>query len=138
MKHIFIYTFINKGRIINIISTSVKAPIQDLGVSNTIRGAVANWSKTLANEIGCYGITVNNVLPGYTNPNRLQSLIEKKAKKTGKQIKLIKKNMIQNIPAQRFGEPEEIAYLVSFLSSSKAGYINGTNIVVDGGRTASL
>tara|TARA_B100001750_G_C15522400_1_gene613166 strand:- start:7785 stop:8564 length:780 start_codon:yes stop_codon:yes gene_type:complete len=126
------------GRIINIISTSVKAPIQDLGVSNTIRGAVANWSKTLANEIGCYGITVNNVLPGYTNTNRLQSLIEKKAKKTGKQIKLIKKNMIQNIPAQRFGEPEEIAYLVSFLSSSKASYINGTNIVVDGGRTASL
>ena len=126
------------GRIINIISTSVKAPIPDLGVSNTIRGAVANWSKTLANELGCYGITVNNILPGYTNTSRLNNLIEKKSKKTGKSISVVKKNMIKNIPAQRFGTPEEIAYVASFLSSNKASYINGTNIVVDGGRTASL
>jgi len=126
------------GRIINIISTSVKAPIQNLGVSNTIRGAVANWSKTLANELGEYSVTVNNILPGYTNTKRLESLIQKKSTYSGESIDVVKQKMINSVPAKRFGEPEEIAHLVSFLVSSKAGYINGTNIVVDGGRTASL
>ena len=126
------------GRIINIISTSVKAPIPGLGVSNTIRGAVANWAKTLANELGPYGITVNNVLPGFTDTNRLKSLIEKKSQIQGKKIDEIKKDMFSQIPAGRFGQASEIANAVAFLCSPAASYINGINLPVDGGRTQSL
>ncbi|MDG2139034.1 MAG: SDR family oxidoreductase [Flavobacteriales bacterium] len=126
------------GRIINIISTSVKAPIQGLGVSNTIRAAVANWAKTLSLELGGYGITVNNVLPGFTNTNRLKSLIKKKAEIQGKPISEIELQMKKSVPLNRFGEAREVANAVVFLSSPAASYINGINFPVDGGRTASL
>lgn len=126
------------GRIINIISTSVKQPLNGLGVSNTIRGAVANWAKTWANEVGQYGITVNNVLPGATNTVRLSSIIESKATKLGKPIQEIEKAMQSVVPAQRFAEANEIANAVAFLASPAASYINGINLPVDGGRTTSL
>ena len=126
------------GRIINIISTSVKAPIPGLGVSNTIRAAVANWAKTLSLELGSYGITVNNVLPGFTNTNRLKSLIEKKSSILGKSTSEVEKEMKKSVPLNRFGEAEEVANAVVFLSSPAASYINGINLPVDGGRTASL
>ena len=126
------------GRIINIISTSVKQPLKGLGVSNTIRGAVASWAKTLAGELGQYGITVNNVLPGATKTERLNAIFENKAKLSGKSIEEIQKEMMSEIPALRFAEPEELAYAVTFLASEYAGYINGINLPVDGGRTMSL
>ena len=126
------------GRIINIISTYVKIPLKDLGVSNTIRGAVASWAKTMANELGQYGITVNNVLPGATLTERLTTIIKNKAEKTGKAIQVIENEMLQEIPARRFGKPEEIASLVAFLATDGASYINGASIPVDGGRTGSI
>ncbi len=126
------------GRIINIISTSVKQPLHGLGVSNTIRGAVASWAKTMANELGKYGITVNNVLPGATATARLQSIIESKAKKESKTIEVVEASMKSSIPAARFGKAEEIGAAVAFLASPAAGYINGINLPVDGGRTGCL
>ncbi len=126
------------GRIINVISTSVKQPLNGLGVSNTIRGAVANWSKTLANELGSFGITVNNVLPGATNTIRLQQIIENKAQKTGKSIQEVSDAMTNEVPAKRFAEAFEIANGIAFLASPAASYINGVNLPVDGGRTKSL
>lgn len=125
------------GRIINIISTSIREPISNLGVSNTIRGAVGNWSKTLANEVGQYGVTVNNVLPGYTNTGRLQEIIVARTK-DGKTEEEVIKEMKSNVPVGRFAEPSEVASAVAFLASPAAGYINGTNITVDGGRTKSF
>ncbi|QNH62116.1 SDR family oxidoreductase [Hymenobacter sediminicola] len=126
------------GRIINIISTSVKQPLPGLGVSNTIRGAVASWAKTLANELGPHGITVNNVLPGATVTQRHTSLIEKKTTQTGQSAEEIEAGMLKLIPASRFGQAEETAAAVVFLASGSAGYINGINVPVDGGRTGSL
>lgn len=126
------------GRIINIISTSVKQPIEGLGVSNTIRAAVANWAKTLSIELAPFGITVNNVLPGATKTERLNSIIENKSKQTGKPVEEISKQMLAEIPAARFGSADEIASAVAFLASAAAGYINGINLPVDGGRTGSL
>ncbi|MDJ0644760.1 MAG: SDR family oxidoreductase [Flavobacteriaceae bacterium] len=126
------------GRIINIISTSVKQPLDGLGVSNTIRGAVANWSKTLANELGEFGITVNNILPGATSTVRLSEIIKNKAEKTGKSVEEISRAMKNSIPAKRFAQPGEIANAVAFLASEAASYINGINVPVDGGRTKSL
>ena len=126
------------GRIINIVSTSVKVPLAGLGVSNTIRGAVASWAKTLANELGPHGITVNNVLPGATLTQRHTSLIEKKAAQTGLATDVIEAEMLKMIPARRFGLAEEVAAAVAFLASPAAGYINGTSVPVDGGRTGSL
>lgn len=126
------------GRIINIISTSVKQPLDGLGVSNTIRGAVANWSKTLANELGSFGITVNNVLPGATGTERLTEIIKNKSAKTGNTEEEAANAMKQAIPAKRFAKPEELAYAVTFLASECASYINGINLPVDGGRTKSL
>lgn len=126
------------GRIINIISTSVKQPLNNLGVSNTIRGAVANWAKTLANELGRFGITVNNVLPGATATGRLSTIIENKSKASGKTIEDVEEEMKSEIPARRFAQPEEIANAVAFLASPAAGYINGINVPVDGGRTGNL
>lgn len=126
------------GRIINVISTSVKMPIPGLGVSNTIRGAVANWSKTLANELGPFGITVNNVLPGATSTQRLSSIIENKANKSGKTIAEMEEEMKSEIPARRFADASEVAATAAFLASPSAGYINGVNIPVDGGRTGCL
>ncbi len=126
------------GRIINIISTSVKQPIDGLGVSNTIRGAVANWSKTLANELGPFGITVNNVLPGFTSTDRLDDIIKNAARKMDKSEDEAAAFMKSIVPARRFAEPEEVAYAVGFLASPSASYINGINVPVDGGRTKSL
>ncbi len=126
------------GRIINIISTSVKQPLKGLGVSNTIRAAVANWSKTLSVELAPLGITVNNVLPGATATQRLSGLLEAKATKTGKSIMELEREMIEEIPAGRFAQPSEIAAAVAFLASGLAGYINGINVPVDGGRTLCL
>jgi 3-oxoacyl-[acyl-carrier protein] reductase len=126
------------GRVINIISTSVKQPLPNLGVSNTIRAAVANWSKTLANELGKFHITVNNVLPGATATQRLQNIIENKSAKTGHAIDSVSKEMISEIPMGRFADASEIANAVAFLASPAASYINGINLPVDGGRTACL
>ena len=126
------------GRIINIISTSVKQPLDGLGVSNTIRGAVASWSKTLANELGPFGITVNNVLPGATDTDRLAEIIKNKAAKTGQSVEESANAMKSGVPAKRFARPEELAYAVTFLASACASYINGINLPVDGGRTKSL
>lgn len=126
------------GRIINIISTSVKQPLPNLGVSNTIRAAVANWAKTLANELGKFNITVNNVLPGATSTQRLESIIQNKAAKNHLELNAVKDEMLHEIPMGRFGEAAEIANAVAFLASPAAAYINGINLPVDGGRTACL
>lgn len=126
------------GRIINVISTSVKQPLKGLGVSNTIRAAVANWAKTLSNEVAGYGITVNNVLPGATNTQRLRSLIEAKSEKTGETVSEIINEMESEIPAGRFAEAHEIAAAIAFLASPAAAYITGINLPVDGGRTGCL
>jgi 3-oxoacyl-[acyl-carrier protein] reductase len=126
------------GRIINIISTSVKQPLHNLGVSNTIRGAVANWSKTLASELGPFGITVNNVLPGATSTERLAAIIRNKALKAGISEEEAAAEMKDEIPLRRFAGPEEIAAAVAFLAGPSGAYINGINLPVDGGRTACL
>lgn len=126
------------GRIINLISTSVKAPLKGLGVSNTVRAAVGNWSKTLSIELGPKGITVNNVLPGATKTQRLTSIIENKAAKLGKSIEEVEQAMLEEIPMGRFASAEEVAEAVCFLASPAASYISGINIPVDGGRTPTL
>jgi 3-oxoacyl-[acyl-carrier protein] reductase len=126
------------GRIINVISTSVKVPLPGLGVSNTVRGAVGNWSKTLANELGQFNITVNNVLPGATETGRLGSIISNKAKKQNKTEAEVSKQMTAEVPMQRFAKPEEVANAIAFLASPAASYISGINIPVDGGRTPNL
>ena len=126
------------GRIINIISTSVKEPIPGLGVSNTIRGAVGNWSKTLSIELGAFGITVNNVLPGFTETERLNEIIQIKANGAGTTIEEMATIMRNYTPAKRFAKPEETANVITFLASEAASYINGINVPVDGGRTKSL
>jgi 3-oxoacyl-[acyl-carrier protein] reductase len=126
------------GRIINIISTSVKIPIKGLGVSNTVRGAMASWSKTLSLELAPFGITVNNVLPGSTKTSRIESLIQTRSKKSGRSEEEIRQEMIDEIPAGRMAEASEVAAVVAFLASPAAGYINGVSLPVDGGRTGSL
>jgi 3-oxoacyl-[acyl-carrier protein] reductase len=126
------------GRIINVISTSVKIPLHGLGVSNTIRGAVASWSKTMANELGEFGITVNNVLPGATQTERLKNIIDTKSTKQNLSASEVEKEMLAEIPLRRFAKPDEIANAVAFLASPSAAYINGINIPVDGGRTGCL
>lgn len=126
------------GRIINIISTSVKQPLNGLGVSNTIRGAVANWSKTLANELGSFNITVNNVLPGATNTGRLKEIIKNKAIQLKITEKEVETQMANQVPLKRIANPDEVANAILFLASDEASYINGINLPVDGGRTKSL
>lgn len=126
------------GRIINIISTSVKQPLKGLGVSNTIRAAVANWAKTLASEVAKHNITVNNILPGATSTSRLKSLLEAKSQRTGKNMEELKQEMISEIPMARFADASEIANAVAFLASPAAAYITGINLPVDGGRTGCL
>jgi 3-oxoacyl-[acyl-carrier protein] reductase len=126
------------GRIINIISTSVKQPIRNLGVSNTIRNAVAGWSKTLANELAPFGITVNNVLPGATNTERLKLILRDRAKTLNISYEESEKRYKSDIPAGRFAEPEELASAIAFLASPGASYVNGINLPVDGGRLNSL
>ena len=122
------------GRIINVISTSVKAPLDNLGVSNTVRAAVANWAKTLANELGPDGITVNNVLPGATNTGRLQEIIDNKAKASGRSREEVAAAMQGGIPLRRFADPAEIGATIAFLASPAAAYITGVALAVDGGR----
>lgn len=126
------------GRIINVISTSVKQPITGLGVSNTIRGAVANWAKTLANEVAGFGITVNNLLPGSTNTERLQEIFNDRATRNKTTPAEEAEKMKKTVPAGRFAEPNEIGAAIAFLASPAASYINGINLPVDGGRTKSL
>ncbi|TVQ50862.1 MAG: SDR family oxidoreductase, partial [Phycisphaerales bacterium] len=125
------------GRIVNIISTSVITPIKGLGVSNTIRGAVANWGRTIAAELGPFGITVNNVLPGFTHTGRLDTLISGKAERGGISEDEVQKQMLSTVPVGRFGKPEELGATVGFLCTPIAGYISGVNLPVDGGRLAA-
>jgi 3-oxoacyl-[acyl-carrier protein] reductase len=126
------------GRIINVISTSVKEPIKNLGVSNTIRGAVASWAKTLAAELGPSGITVNNVLPGYTKTQRLDQILGDRTKASGQSEDDVAAAMLATTPAGRFAEASEVGAVIAFLASPAAGYVNGINVPVDGGRTQSL
>jgi 3-oxoacyl-[acyl-carrier protein] reductase len=126
------------GRVVNVISTSVKEPIAGLGVSNTIRGAVASWSKTLAGELAADGITVNNVLPGFTDTARLRGLIDAKSTSSGRSVEEVAADMRATAPAARFADPSEPAAAIAFLCSPAAAYINGINLPVDGGRTKSL
>jgi 3-oxoacyl-[acyl-carrier protein] reductase len=126
------------GRIINIISTSVKEPIAGLGVSNTTRWAVASWAKTLATELAPFGITVNNVLPGSTQTPRIEQIVKTRAQKSGVDIADMQREMESEVPMRRVADPSEIAAAVAFLSSPAAAYITGINVPVDGGRTRSL
>jgi 3-oxoacyl-[acyl-carrier protein] reductase len=126
------------GRIINVISTSVKQPLHGLGVSNTIRGAVANWAKSLANEVGPEGITVNNVLPGATATSRLQEIVQAKSQQSGRPADHHLADMAAAVPMKRVAQPEEVARAIAFLASPAASYIHGINLPVDGGRTGCL
>lgn len=126
------------GRIVNVISTSVKEPLKDLGVSNTVRAAVASWAKTLASEVAADGVTVNNVLPGFTATARLQAIIDRRIEKSGATQSEIEAVLKAEVPAKRFAEAHEVAAAIAFLASEAAGYINGVNLPVDGGRTRSL
>jgi len=128
----------NYGRIINIVSTSVKEPIKDLGVSNTIRGAVAAWAKTLSIEVAQNGITVNNILPGFTDTGRLSSLIKSKSISQRESEDTIAMDMKKQVPSGRFGLPQETAKAIAFLASPDAGYINGVSLAIDGGRLSSI
>ncbi|MBN8726190.1 MAG: SDR family oxidoreductase [Xanthomonadales bacterium] len=126
------------GRIINVISTSVKEPIRNLGVSNTIRGATASWAKTLAGELAAHGITVNNVLPGFTRTRRIEQLVAERSASSGASREDIEAAMLAQVPAGRFAQAAEIANVIGFLASPAAAYVNGINLPVDGGRTQSL
>lgn len=126
------------GRVVNVISTSVKEPIRGLGVSNTVRAAVAAWAKTLAAELAPFGITVNNVLPGYTRTRRLEQIVEDRMRAAGKLREEVEQAMLATVPAGRFAEARDIAAAVLFLASPAAAYVNGINLPVDGGRTQSL
>lgn len=126
------------GRIINITSTSTKEPIAELGLSNVIRAAVANLGKSLAGDLGPYGITVNNVLPGFHETKRIQSIISSNSTKSGKSEADVRTAMVAGIPAGRFGEASEFGAVVAFLCSPAAAYVNGINLAVDGGRLSGL
>ena len=126
------------GRIVNVISTSVYEPIPNLGVSNTIRGAVASWAKTLSRELGADGITVNNVLPGYTRTQRLDQILGDRSSATGKTRDEIASAMLASVPVGRFAEAQEIGGVIAFLCTDAAAYINGQSIAVDGGRMQSI
>ncbi len=126
------------GRIVNVISTSVKEPIKGLGVSNTVRGAVASWAKTLATELAAEGITVNNVLPGFTRTARLKGLIDGKVRSSGLDEDAVAKGMMSVVPMGRFADASEVANAIAFLASPAASYITGVSIAVDGGRTLAL
>lgn len=128
----------NWGRILNVISTSVKEPIAGLGVSNTIRGAVASWAKTLSRELASCGITVNNVLPGYTQTGRIAQIVHDRMKASGQSEATILDGMRRNVPAGRFAQPGEIGGVIAFLCSPAAAYVNGVSLAVDGGRMQSI
>ena len=126
------------GRIVNVISTSVREPIPNLGVSNTVRGAVASWAKTLSRELAPLGITVNNVLPGYTETGRIAQILRDRATATGQSEDAIAEGMRKSVPAGRFAQPGEVAAAIAFLCSPAAAYINGVSLAVDGGRMQSI
>ena len=126
------------GRIVNVVSTSVRVPLDNLGVSNTTRGAVASWAKTLANEVAKDGITVNNVLPGFTETERLVEVLAGSAQRKGIALDQELQQARETIPAGRFGTAEEIASVAAFLCTPAAAYVTGTSILVDGGRTRSI
>lgn len=126
------------GRIINIISTSVKTPIPGLGVSNTTRGAVASWAKTLASELAPFSITVNNILPGFIETGRIHDVIQARATQVNMPVKKVHESFLSQVPAGRFGNPEEVANVACFLASPAASYVTGINVPVDGGRTPTL
>lgn len=126
------------GRIINVLSTSVKIPIPGLGVSNLIRAAMASWAKTLSLELGPFGITVNNILPGYTETPRLESLVQGAALKSERTIEVVRQEWADSVPARRLGDPMETAQAIAFLASPLASYVSGVQLPVDGGRTGAL
>lgn len=126
------------GRIVNVISTSVRVPIPGLGVSNTVRAAVASWAKTLSQEVGPFGVTVNSVLPGFTRTDRLSGLLKADSSKTGRSESEIAEEWVRAVPLRRFAEPHEVAYAIGFLASPAASYISGALVPVDGGRTPSI
>jgi 3-oxoacyl-[acyl-carrier protein] reductase len=126
------------GRIVNVISTSVREPIEGLGVSNTVRGAVASWAKTLSREVAPFGITVNNVLPGFTDTGRIAQLVSRRAEASGRSEDEIADEMRALVPAGRFAQPAELGAVIAFLCTPAAAYVNGVNLAVDGGRTRAL
>ncbi|WP_119718138.1 SDR family oxidoreductase [Cognatilysobacter tabacisoli] len=126
------------GRIVNVISTSVREPIANLGVSNTVRGAVASWAKTLSRELGPDGITVNNVLPGYTETARLAQILADRAAASGKAQTQVADGMLATVPVGRFAQAGEVGGVIAFLCSPAAAYVNGVSLPVDGGRMQSI
>ena len=126
------------GRIINVISTSVRMPIANLGVSNTIRAAVAGFAKTLSNELAPHGITVNNVLPGYTETERLSALAQAAAVRSATNPETVRENWLKQVPMNRFARPEEVAAALAFLASREAAYITTVSLQVDGGRIGAI
>lgn len=129
---------LNYGRIINIVSTSVRQPIDGIGISNTIRGAMASWSKTLSNEVALDGITVNNVLPGSTKTQRLDEIMEARMNSSRMTKEEVQQSFLNEIPMKRFGVKSEIAAAVAFLASPAASYITGVSLPVDGGKIRSI
>jgi 3-oxoacyl-[acyl-carrier protein] reductase len=125
------------GRIVNVLSTSVREPIPNLGVSNTIRAAMAGWAKTLSGELPA-GITINNVLPGFTATDRLQSLAQQTAERTGRTRQDVLTDWVQTIPEGRLGQASEIAAVIAFLATPAAAYVRGQSIAADGGRLRSI
>jgi 3-oxoacyl-[acyl-carrier protein] reductase len=126
------------GRIVNVISTSVKEPIPGLGVSNTVRGAVASWAKTLSRELAPMGITVNNVLPGFTETGRITQLVRDRSQASGESEDTVADAMRRLVPLGRFAQPSEIGGVIAFLCSPAAAYVNGVSLAVDGGRMHSI
>lgn len=127
-----------QGRIVNVISTSIREPITGIGVSNTTRGAVASWAKTLSKEVAPFGVTVNNVLPGATQTGRIDAIISARSRKSGKPASEVEADLVAEIPLGRFADPQETAAAITFLASDLASYITGVSLAVDGGRMASI
>jgi len=126
------------GRIVNVVSTSVYEPIAGLGVSNTVRGAVAGWAKTLARELGPHGITVNNVLPGYTDTARIDQIVRERSAASGKPREQVLAGMLASVPVGRMASPGETGGVIAFLCSPAAAYVTGVSLAVDGGRMQSI
>ena len=125
------------GRIVNIISTSVREPIDNIGLSNTLRGAMASWSKSLSRELDpC--ITINNILPGFTDTDRLDSLASSISERTGSPVEDITEGWLSGVPIQRLVDPLETAVAVTFLCLPSSGAIRGVSLAIDGGRMRSI